>query len=223
MIHFAHNRVKVYHTPGHSPGHVCFEVVGSGSLISGDLIFEGSIGRTDFPGCNQEVSDWTRRDRKGRAKAGSGGEMHDDCWYVQSLTALLVALRPSPHSSHGPSHRSCQDMKRSLNRIKTEFSRDVKVRQSIVARFSLTTPYLVTKMAHLCTFIQAAYASSKYARHCNYSHPLPQPFSRFASLIAALPWPHGCHDGWTGDRYKPVFTVNMNFVWGLILASNSPN
>ena len=30
-----------------------FEVVGEKALISGDLIFQGSIGRTDFPGCDQ--------------------------------------------------------------------------------------------------------------------------------------------------------------------------
>jgi hydroxyacylglutathione hydrolase len=44
-------RFKVLHTPGHSPGHVCFWVddVGDLLLIGGDLIFLGSIGRTDLP------------------------------------------------------------------------------------------------------------------------------------------------------------------------------
>jgi len=42
---------RVLHTPGHSPGHVCFSVldVGDPLLIGGDLIFMGSIGRTDLP------------------------------------------------------------------------------------------------------------------------------------------------------------------------------
>ena len=41
-------RLEIIHTPGHSPGHV---VLASGSAaISGDLIFAGSIGRTDLPG-----------------------------------------------------------------------------------------------------------------------------------------------------------------------------
>lgn len=44
-------RFTVLHTPGHSPGHVCFDVhdVGEPLLIGGDLIFMGSIGRTDLP------------------------------------------------------------------------------------------------------------------------------------------------------------------------------
>ena len=39
---------KVLHTPGHSPGGIC--LYGEGVLLSGDTIFKGSIGRTDFPG-----------------------------------------------------------------------------------------------------------------------------------------------------------------------------
>jgi glyoxylase-like metal-dependent hydrolase (beta-lactamase superfamily II) len=44
-------RFKVLHTPGHSPGHVCFWIEGLSDpiLIGGDLIFMGSIGRTDLP------------------------------------------------------------------------------------------------------------------------------------------------------------------------------
>ncbi|MDA8157002.1 MAG: MBL fold metallo-hydrolase [Actinomycetota bacterium] len=39
---------KVIHTPGHSPGGVC--LYGQGILITGDTLFAGSIGRTDFYG-----------------------------------------------------------------------------------------------------------------------------------------------------------------------------
>ncbi len=46
--------VKVMETPGHSPGHVCYHIENEKVLIAGDLIFRGSIGRTDFPGCNAE-------------------------------------------------------------------------------------------------------------------------------------------------------------------------
>jgi glyoxylase-like metal-dependent hydrolase (beta-lactamase superfamily II) len=38
----------VRHVPGHSPGHVAF--VGHGLCISGDVLFAGSIGRTDLAG-----------------------------------------------------------------------------------------------------------------------------------------------------------------------------
>jgi glyoxylase-like metal-dependent hydrolase (beta-lactamase superfamily II) len=37
-------------TPGHSPGHVCFYGEADGFAISGDVLFNGSIGRTDLPG-----------------------------------------------------------------------------------------------------------------------------------------------------------------------------
>ncbi len=43
---------KVMHTPGHSPGGIC--LYGEGILISGDTIFKGSVGRTDFPGGSVE-------------------------------------------------------------------------------------------------------------------------------------------------------------------------
>lgn len=39
---------KVLHTPGHSPGHVV--LVGEGVAFVGDVLFAGSIGRTDLPG-----------------------------------------------------------------------------------------------------------------------------------------------------------------------------
>jgi len=40
--------LKVLHTPGHSRGSIC--LFGEGILIAGDTIFQGSVGRTDFPG-----------------------------------------------------------------------------------------------------------------------------------------------------------------------------
>lgn len=43
-------QLKVYHTPGHAPGHVV--LVGDGFVIAGDTLFAGSIGRTDLPGGN---------------------------------------------------------------------------------------------------------------------------------------------------------------------------
>ena len=40
--------ITVFHTPGHTPGGCCFYV--NGIAITGDTLFAGSIGRTDFPG-----------------------------------------------------------------------------------------------------------------------------------------------------------------------------
>ncbi len=42
--------LKVFHTPGHSPGHVCFYLEEEKILFAGDLIFNQGVGRTDFPG-----------------------------------------------------------------------------------------------------------------------------------------------------------------------------
>jgi hydroxyacylglutathione hydrolase len=41
--------LEVVHTPGHTPGHVCFIHRPSKLAIVGDVLFAGSIGRTDFP------------------------------------------------------------------------------------------------------------------------------------------------------------------------------
>jgi glyoxylase-like metal-dependent hydrolase (beta-lactamase superfamily II) len=40
---------EVRHTPGHTPGHCCFLLADQETLFSGDQLFAGSIGRTDFP------------------------------------------------------------------------------------------------------------------------------------------------------------------------------
>lgn len=42
----------VYHIPGHTPGHVVFYSQANNLLITGDVLFRESIGRTDFPGGN---------------------------------------------------------------------------------------------------------------------------------------------------------------------------
>jgi glyoxylase-like metal-dependent hydrolase (beta-lactamase superfamily II) len=48
-------RFQVHHTPGHSPGHVVF--LSDKLLIGGDLLFAGSIGRTDLPLSNPDAMD----------------------------------------------------------------------------------------------------------------------------------------------------------------------
>lgn len=47
IISFGNCNLKVIHTPGHTPGGIC--LVGEGVVMSGDSLFAGSIGRTDFP------------------------------------------------------------------------------------------------------------------------------------------------------------------------------
>ena len=41
--------LDVYHCPGHTPGHVVFHHAPSNVAMVGDVLFQGSIGRTDFP------------------------------------------------------------------------------------------------------------------------------------------------------------------------------
>jgi glyoxylase-like metal-dependent hydrolase (beta-lactamase superfamily II) len=42
--------IDVHFTPGHSPGHVSYAVADDQALFSGDVLFQGSVGRTDLPG-----------------------------------------------------------------------------------------------------------------------------------------------------------------------------
>jgi glyoxylase-like metal-dependent hydrolase (beta-lactamase superfamily II) len=41
--------LDVIHTPGHSPGHVTYSVRGEDAIFSGDVLFQGSVGRVDLP------------------------------------------------------------------------------------------------------------------------------------------------------------------------------
>jgi glyoxylase-like metal-dependent hydrolase (beta-lactamase superfamily II) len=46
--------IDVLFTPGHSPGHVTYSIPEHEALFSGDVLFQGSVGRTDLPG-----GDWS--------------------------------------------------------------------------------------------------------------------------------------------------------------------
>ncbi len=72
-------RFAVWHLPGHSPGHVAF--VRPDLILSGDVLFEGSIGRTDLPGSD-------------------GAAMHRS---LQRLLTLDDAV--TVHPGHGPATR----------------------------------------------------------------------------------------------------------------------
>jgi glyoxylase-like metal-dependent hydrolase (beta-lactamase superfamily II) len=70
--------VDVHAVPGHSPGHLAYAV--DGALLSGDVLFAGSVGRTDLPG-----GDWPT--------------------LLASIRALVERLPPDTavHPGHGPS------------------------------------------------------------------------------------------------------------------------
>jgi len=48
LIKFGNESLKVMHTPGHTPGSIC--LLGERLVFTGDTLFAGGIGRTDFPG-----------------------------------------------------------------------------------------------------------------------------------------------------------------------------
>jgi glyoxylase-like metal-dependent hydrolase (beta-lactamase superfamily II) len=52
---FADFRLEVVHTPGHTPGSVCF--LTDALVLSGDLVFAGSVGRSDFSNSNPAEMD----------------------------------------------------------------------------------------------------------------------------------------------------------------------
>jgi glyoxylase-like metal-dependent hydrolase (beta-lactamase superfamily II) len=47
--------IDVVFVPGHSPGHVAYSIPAEKALLSGDVLFEGSVGRTDLPGGDHET------------------------------------------------------------------------------------------------------------------------------------------------------------------------
>jgi hydroxyacylglutathione hydrolase len=49
-LELADFEIDVIFTPGHSPGHVTFSVADEEVVFSGDVLFQGSVGRTDLPG-----------------------------------------------------------------------------------------------------------------------------------------------------------------------------
>ena len=71
--------IRVIHTPGHSPGGVCFYLPEDACLFCGDTLFAGSVGRADLPG--------------GNAKQ-----------LIQSIEERLLTLPPETRvlSGHGP-------------------------------------------------------------------------------------------------------------------------
>jgi glyoxylase-like metal-dependent hydrolase (beta-lactamase superfamily II) len=55
ILHFGKMEIKVYHTPGHAPGHVVFHFTDGNFVVNGDVLFRGSFGRVDLPGGDLET------------------------------------------------------------------------------------------------------------------------------------------------------------------------
>jgi hydroxyacylglutathione hydrolase len=54
-IEFGNTKLKVLFTPGHSAAHICFYCEKANLLVAGDVLFKGSIGRTDLPGGDRKT------------------------------------------------------------------------------------------------------------------------------------------------------------------------
>ena len=54
-ILLGNDELTVIEAPGHSPGHICFYCAAQHFIISGDVLFKRSIGRTDLPGGDHET------------------------------------------------------------------------------------------------------------------------------------------------------------------------
>lgn len=54
VVRFGTIEASVIHTPGHTPGSICLFMAKENTLIAGDTLFQGSIGRTDLPGGSYE-------------------------------------------------------------------------------------------------------------------------------------------------------------------------
>lgn len=87
-IRFGNTFIKVIHTPGHTPGSVCF--LWEGHLFSGDAVFVGEAGRTDLP----------------------GGSLHD---LIESIRIRILSLEPATviHPGH---HHSGEAFESTLER-----------------------------------------------------------------------------------------------------------
>ncbi len=54
-VTFGNSKLSVLFLPGHAPGHIGFYNASEKILIGGDVLFRGSVGRTDLPGGNHET------------------------------------------------------------------------------------------------------------------------------------------------------------------------
>jgi len=73
-------KIQAIHTPGHSPGSLCYYIKELNTIFTGDLIFKGTVGRTDLPGgSSREMINSLRKiilliPTKTRILPGHGGE-----------------------------------------------------------------------------------------------------------------------------------------------------
>ena len=55
ILEFGESKLEILFTPGHAPGHICLYNKEDKFIVSGDVLFNGGIGRTDLPGGNYDT------------------------------------------------------------------------------------------------------------------------------------------------------------------------
>ena len=87
--------IDVLFTPGHSPGHVTFSIPDEAAIFSGDVLFQGSVGRTDLPG-----GDWDTLLESIRGAGGRRCRRRPRCtpatWASRASAPSARAIRSSP-------------------------------------------------------------------------------------------------------------------------------
>lgn len=92
LIMLGESEIKVLHTPGHSQGGLCF--VTDAGVFCGDMIFAGSVGRSDFPGGSHEQLIQSIKDKiltlddstklfPGHGPSTTVGEERASNWYLR--------------------------------------------------------------------------------------------------------------------------------------------
>ena len=154
--------LRVHETPGHSPGHVVFEVQQPGGAIDlfvGDTLFAGSIGRTDLPGGDYAtlIDSITRvlLSLPGRRARSSGALRRDDDWKGEVREPVPAVSGPerAAELTFGPTYSSfvIRHSSSFVPRETTSSTRPARTRSpgfsaSLLIRSSLTNvPFVLSR------------------------------------------------------------------------------
>ena len=91
--------LEVIHCPGHTPGHVCFHASEQQLVFVGDVLFDGSIGRTDLPGGDGPTADRANRGASQQPARRNVGPKRQvlrwSSWSVRWTMTPFASCRPS--------------------------------------------------------------------------------------------------------------------------------
>lgn len=102
VLKLGEDEFEVRFAPGHTPGHVMFYNKNHGLLWTGDVLFKGSIGRTDFPrGNHEQLIESIQREcfsLPDQTQFISGHGPMSTIGYEKNLTRLSQVKRVNPHN-----------------------------------------------------------------------------------------------------------------------------